>query len=278
MSTSSEQMSEITIDYCNPQNWHPAANLFPLMPDDELQTLAHDIKANGLRNPIIIVNGKVLDGRNRLLACKLAGVRPEFQPRNAERLGSPVTWVLSQNLHRRQLTATQRAFVAVEAEKLFAVEAKERQGARTDIKAKLPEGSKGQARDKAAGACDVSPRYVQDAKKIAAKSPETAAAAKTGTISMAEAKRAVLKSQKKSLRVRYSEPDFFARIARCVDGVLLNHPLLDELLAIKKSDWTNEAAKSFPHIIARLEEASTRADEYARKLKSVAKRYGKKAA
>jgi hypothetical protein len=48
-----------------------------------------------------------------LLACKLAGVRPNIESRNAEKLGSPVSWVLSQNLHRRQLTATQRAFVAV---------------------------------------------------------------------------------------------------------------------------------------------------------------------
>ena len=33
---------------------HPAADLFPLLPDSELQELASDIEANGLRTPIIL--------------------------------------------------------------------------------------------------------------------------------------------------------------------------------------------------------------------------------
>jgi hypothetical protein len=69
------------------------------MPEGEIQKLADDIKANGLKNHIILLEDKVLDGRNRLLACKLAGVSPDFQSRNAEKLGSPVSWVHSQNLH-----------------------------------------------------------------------------------------------------------------------------------------------------------------------------------
>jgi hypothetical protein len=176
--------------YCDQSSWHEAANIFPLMPGNELQKLADDIKANGLKNPIVLLNDKVLDGRNRLLACKLAGVTPDFQPRDAEKLGSPVSWVLSQNIRRRQLTTTQRAFIAVEAEKLFAIEAKQREHNRKTTQATLPESSKGQARDQAAKALDVSPRYVQDAKAIATKSPEVAAQAKAGKVSMAEAKHA----------------------------------------------------------------------------------------
>lgn len=178
-------------EFCKPENWHEAANLFPLMPDDELRNLADDIKNNGQKNPVITIDDKVLDGRNRLLACNIAGVRPDIQTRNTEKLGSPVAWVLSQNLHRRQLTATQRAFIAVEAEKLFAIEAKQRQGTRTDIKEKIPECYKGQARDKAAEACQVNPRYVQDAKAVAKQSPAVAAQAKAGKISMATAKKKV---------------------------------------------------------------------------------------
>ena len=190
-------MSRPWQEYCDSANWHEAANIFPLMPDDEIQKLADDIKANGQKNAIILIDDKVLDGRNRLLACKLVGVTPDFQSRNPEKLGSPVSWVLSQNLHRRQLTATQRAFVAVEAEKLFAIEAKQRQTAGQNnetgraVKAKLPElgREKGQAREKAAARFEVSPRYVQDAKAVAARSPEVAAQAIAGKVTMAEAKR-----------------------------------------------------------------------------------------
>lgn len=178
---------EVADSYCNPSQWHEAANIFPLMSDDDLQKLAADIKANGQKNPIILLNGKVLDGRNRALACRIAGVRPDVQPRNAERLGSPVSWVISQNLQRRHLDAGQRAMIAVEAEKLFAIEAKQRQQMG---KERIPDPRQaGQARDKAAAACDVNPRYVQDAKTVAAKSPEAATKVASGELSLPAAMR-----------------------------------------------------------------------------------------
>lgn len=179
------------IDYQNPANWHPAAKMFPLMAQDELQRLADDIKINGQKNAIILLDDQILDGRNRALACHLAGVSPDFA-RLAKTVSSPAAWVLSQNLHRRHLTATQRAFVAVEAEKLFAVEAKQRQSEGAKVQAKLPEPV-GQARAQAAKACDVSPRYVQDAKAVTEVSPKIAAQAKAGKISMASAKKATKK-------------------------------------------------------------------------------------
>jgi ParB-like chromosome segregation protein Spo0J len=59
---------------------HPVAALFPMLADDELEELAADIKARGLRLPIIRdKEGKTLiDGRNRLVACEKAGVQPDF--------------------------------------------------------------------------------------------------------------------------------------------------------------------------------------------------------
>jgi ParB-like chromosome segregation protein Spo0J len=53
---------------------HPAADLFPFMSDDELAELAVDIRAHGLLEPIVLLDGLVLDGRNRLRACEAAGV------------------------------------------------------------------------------------------------------------------------------------------------------------------------------------------------------------
>ena len=176
------------LDYQNSENWHPAANLFPLMSDTELQVLADDIKTNGQRNPIVLLEDKILDGRNRFIACKLVKVSPDFS-RLADKIPSPTSWVLSQNLHRRHLTTTQRAFVGVEAEKLFAIEAKQRQSLGAQVRTKLPEPSKGRARDQAAKAVGVSSSYISEAKKITAEAPEVAARAKAGKISMAKAKK-----------------------------------------------------------------------------------------
>lgn len=88
---------------------HPLADLFPLMAADELQRLADDIKANGLRDPIVTLGGQILDGRNRYKACRMAGVEPKAEVFCGT---DPVAFVVSKNLHRRHLNESQRALVA----------------------------------------------------------------------------------------------------------------------------------------------------------------------
>lgn len=75
------------------------------------------------------------------------------------------------NLHRRHLSPSQLAFVALEIERVEAGMAKERQatstgGSNPQLKELIPEAEEGQARDKAAALVGVNPRYVSDAKRI----------------------------------------------------------------------------------------------------------------
>jgi ParB-like chromosome segregation protein Spo0J len=175
---------------------HPAAELFPMMPDAELKELADDIKEHGLVHRIVLHDGKVLDGRNRLLACDMAGVIPYFKNLNGEH--SPTEYALAMNLKRRQLTPSQKATVAAGALSLFEAEAKERQGKRNDIKEKFPESSAGQSRDKAAAVVGVNPRYVSDAKRIKDKSPETFEQVAKGEKTISEAKHELQLSPKRA--------------------------------------------------------------------------------
>jgi hypothetical protein len=85
---------------------HPAANLFPMMSDDEIRELAEDIRKHGMREPIWLIDGQVVDGRNRLKACKLIDHKPHFA--TAVFGGTALDFVLSKNLHRRHLTPAQR--------------------------------------------------------------------------------------------------------------------------------------------------------------------------
>jgi ParB-like nuclease domain len=90
-----------------PTGVHPAADILPMMPEDELAQLAEDITANGLIHPIVLdADGKIVDGRNRLRACEIAEVEPRFEQLNGK---DPTEFVVSANIARRNLNASQRA-------------------------------------------------------------------------------------------------------------------------------------------------------------------------
>lgn len=92
---------------------HPLCTLFPRIDGGEFAALVEDIRANGLSQPIVLHDGMILDGGNRYRACEEAGVEPEFVEFEGE---SIVSFVLSANLHRRHMTAGQRAAIVASAQ------------------------------------------------------------------------------------------------------------------------------------------------------------------
>lgn len=92
---------------------HPLCTLFPRVEGESFDALVSDIRANGLREPITVHNGLILDGGNRYRACIAAGVTPTFRPFNGDNI---VTFVLSANLHRRHLTPGQQAAIVASAQ------------------------------------------------------------------------------------------------------------------------------------------------------------------
>jgi hypothetical protein len=88
---------------------HPAADPWPMMPEDELVELADSIRAVGLLEPLVLTpDGMLLDGRNRLDACVRAGVAPTTIVYD----GDQVAFVLARNAHRRHMSSGQRATAA----------------------------------------------------------------------------------------------------------------------------------------------------------------------
>jgi len=86
---------------------HPAAAAFPLLAEPLLAELAEDIQRNDLRLPVVLSDGMVLDGRNRVIACKRVGV--EVRTENYD--GDPWAYVWSLNGERRDLVAEQRYLI-----------------------------------------------------------------------------------------------------------------------------------------------------------------------
>lgn len=90
--------------------FHPFAAIFPMMAEAELQDLAADIAGRGLEQPIVRDRGgRILDGRNRFLACEIAHVAPIFETYEGD---DALGYVISLNLKRRHLSESQRAMVA----------------------------------------------------------------------------------------------------------------------------------------------------------------------
>jgi N6-adenosine-specific RNA methylase IME4 len=92
-----------------PLNFHALANLFPFLEGAEFDELVADVREHGLREPIVLYEGKILDGRNRYRACCVVGIDPTFAFYQGD---DPVSYVISLNLRRRHLDESQRAMVA----------------------------------------------------------------------------------------------------------------------------------------------------------------------
>ena len=90
---------------------HPAADVFPMLDDDELAELANDISENGLQQPVVVAQvgeeWMLIDGRNRRAACKLVRVEPAYTVLDG--VADIGEHILSLNIYRRHMTKGQRA-------------------------------------------------------------------------------------------------------------------------------------------------------------------------
>ncbi len=92
--------------------FHPVADIFPLLQGQPFEDLVADIKEHGQREPIWIhKDGRIIDGRNRARACERLGIVPGTHSYMGPDDGL-VDFVVSLNLHRRHLNESQRAMVA----------------------------------------------------------------------------------------------------------------------------------------------------------------------
>jgi len=140
-----EQIESIEVTGRRPEpemKVHPAADIFPHMGRNDFHDLCQDIEENGLLEPIITLDGAILDGRHRYLACRSMGVESRFEEYTG---GNPVQYVMSKNRLRRDLTPTARLMIAthplvVERER---ERAKARKGQRLRVPMEAPRDKHG---------------------------------------------------------------------------------------------------------------------------------------
>lgn len=180
--------------------FRPEAEIWPILSDEALKTLAEDIDKHGQQEPIKLYQGDILDGRNRWLAitefCK-SGRPPEFVEVDPE---SPIAYVVSLNEHRRHLSDSQRGLAAAKALPFYEAEAKKRQGERTDLEPTSgpiepqvkPKQQPRRAADDAAKAFSTSTASVKRGKTVATKgSKKLNDAVEAGQLSLGKAEEIV---------------------------------------------------------------------------------------
>jgi len=88
---------------------HPASEHFPLMDEERFRELVEDIRCNGQRQPIILCQDQILDGRNRFRACRELGITAQTVTLQEGENPYEVVWSLNGN--RRDMSADQRYLV-----------------------------------------------------------------------------------------------------------------------------------------------------------------------
>jgi ParB-like chromosome segregation protein Spo0J len=208
---------------------HPAAELFPAMTGLELEELKEDIREHGQREPITLLDGYILDGRNRYRACRELGILPRFDNFPG---GDPVDYVVSKNLHRRHLNESQRASVAAKLGNLtHGQRADYARQAETQVCVSAPV-----TRAEAAELLNVSERSVCSAKAVHKQGvPELVQALDQGKVSVAtaatiakltpEEQRVRLNARPEQKKKRKHRPQEFHMLDDETKTILYNHKI-----------------------------------------------------
>jgi len=162
---------------------HEAADLFPLIEGEERKVFDDGLEADGLLDPIVVHEGQLIDGRNRLRGCLERGVSPRFaqwKPKDGETV---VGYVIKKNLHRRHLSDQQRAMLASNLAEVLAAEGRARRAENVRKTpeildgALLPHREEGRAAERAAEMVNVSATAVKKAARVRRTGDETLVAA-----------------------------------------------------------------------------------------------------
>lgn len=150
--------------------FHPIADIWPMMKGADFDSLKDDIMINGLKEFPTLFEGKILDGRNRAKAMMSLG-KPVPVRRFEGTEQDAIKFAISKNNKRRQLSDSQRAMVAARltafgrGQDPRSVKEEDFESGDDGIKSALVP-IYGETVGEAAGKLDISPRYVTSAKAV----------------------------------------------------------------------------------------------------------------
>ncbi len=177
--------------------------LIPALTGEEYKQLEANILSEGIRDPLVVWNGYLVDGHNRYAiankySLEYKTVSKEFKDGNEAKL-----WMILNQFGRRNLNGYQRSVLALQLENVFQEKAKENQGKRTDIKQISAESNPIETRKELAKVANVSHDTIAKVKVIqSVATPEVKAQLSTGVISINQAYQEIKKEEKEQLKTQ----------------------------------------------------------------------------
>lgn len=210
--------------------FHPIANVFPLIEGDEFEALVQDITEHGVLEPIWLYEDKILDGRNRYRAGQQAGVYIPIREYEGDK---PVEFVISLNLKRRHLTPSQASMVAARIANL-------KDGQRQDLLQGSPIGEAAVTQQQAADLLNVGKRSVERAREVIEEgTPELIQAVERGSVSVSAAADVATLPMDQQAEI----------VARGEDEILASAKRIREERAAKKREENESIKASFVPVI-----------------------------
>jgi hypothetical protein len=182
---------------------HPLSEVFPMLEGAEFDDFVADIEANGLQEPVVLLDGMILDGRNRWAACKR--LKMKQVPTIPYEGKDPAKFVISANIRRRHLSTSQRAMIAAEI-------------ARSQICGSNQTDAKTSAQAEQAENLKVSERSVHAADKVIEQgTAKDVEAVKSGQKTVSKAEKEIRDKEKDIRDAAKADPDRFGPFAERLD-------------------------------------------------------------
>ena len=175
--------------------------LIPALTAEEFKQLEENILKDGIRDPLVLWNGYLIDGHNRYQIAFKHGLEYKTIDKEFEDESQVKEWMINNQFGRRNLSNYQRSVLALELESVFSKRAKENlklsDGKGKQISAEVKVDPI-ETRKELAKVANVSHDTIAKVKKIqAVATPEVKAQLSTGEVSINQVYQDIKKDEKK---------------------------------------------------------------------------------
>jgi|694.fasta_scaffold91441_6 N6-adenosine-specific RNA methylase IME4/ParB-like chromosome segregation protein Spo0J len=188
--------------------------LIPALTAEEYKQLEANILSEGIRDPLVLWKGYLVDGHNRYAIATEHGLDYKTVNKDFKDSNEVKEWMILNQFGRRNLSNYQRSVLALQLEEVFSAKAKQNQIRKPEsVSVNSPKQNPIDTRKELSKVASVGEQTIARVKVIEAKAtPEVKAQLSTGELSINQAYQEIKKEEKKEIQVE-KKKEYEQRIA-----------------------------------------------------------------